>query len=151
MHLNFKTGFLMKKLFAISALLLASISASFAQNNDALYQALGQKAGLSALMDDFMVRLMADARLQPFFKETNQTNFKTQLADQLCQVSGGPCAYKGADMKSSHSNMDINKTHFNALVEVLQLSMDAKGIAFSAQNQLLARLAPMNRDIITVK
>ncbi len=141
----------MKKIFAIAALLLASMGASYAQNNDALYQALGQKAGLTALMDDFMVRLMADARLQPFFKDTNQANFKAQLADQLCQVSGGPCAYKGADMKSSHGNMDINKTHFNALVEVLQLSMDAKGIAFSAQNQLLARLAPMNRDIITEK
>jgi hemoglobin len=141
----------MKKLFAIAALLLFSMSTSYSQNNDALYQALGQKQGLTALMDDFMARLMADSRMQPFFKDTNQANFKSQLADQLCQISGGPCSYKGPDMKTAHGNMDINKTHFNALVEVLQLSMDAKGIAFSAQNQLLARLAPMNRDIITVK
>jgi hemoglobin len=34
-------------------------------------------------------------------------------------------------------------------VEILQTTMSAKGIAFSAQNQLLARLAPMQRDIIT--
>jgi hemoglobin len=141
----------MKKLLTLIALLLCSLSASYAQSNDALYQALGQKQGLSALMDDFMTRLMADARMQPFFKDTNQTNFKAQLAEQLCQVSGGPCTYKGPDMKTAHNSMDINKTHFNALVEVLQLSMDAKGIAFGAQNQLLARLAPMNRDIITVK
>jgi hemoglobin len=141
----------MKKLLTIAALLLCSLPASHAQSHDALYQALGQKQGLSALMDDFMTRLMADARMQPFFKDTNQANFKAQLADQLCQVSGGPCTYKGPDMKTAHNSMDINKTHFNALVEVLQLSMDAKGIAFSAQNQLLARLAPMNRDIITVK
>ena len=141
----------MKRILTIAALLMCSLSTSYAQTNDALYQALGQKQGLSALMDDFMTRLMADARMQPFFKETNQANFKAQLADQLCQVAGGPCTYKGPDMKTAHGNMDINKTHFNALVEVLQLSMDAKGIAFSAQNQLLARLAPMNRDIITVK
>ena len=141
----------MKKILTIAALLLCSLSNSYAQSQDALYQALGQKQGLSALMDDFMTRLMADARMQPFFKETNQANFKAQLADQLCQVAGGPCTYKGVDMKTAHLNLDINKTHFNALVEVLQLSMDAKGIAFSAQNQLLARLAPMNRDIITVK
>jgi hemoglobin len=36
-------------------------------------------------------------------------------------------------------------------VEVLQGAMDAQGIAFSAQNQLLAKLAPMHRDVITVK
>jgi hemoglobin len=88
-----------------------------------------------------MLRLLADVRMQPFFKDTNQTNFKAQLVDQLCQVAGGPCQYKGADMKSAHSNFDINKTHFNALVEVLQLSMDARGVPFGVQNQLLARLA----------
>jgi hemoglobin len=54
-------------------------------------------------------------------------------------------------MKVAHSNMDITKTDFNALVEVLQKSMDAQGIAFSSQNQLLAKLAPMHRDVITVK
>jgi hemoglobin len=47
--------------------------------------------------------------------------------------------------------MDITKGNFNALVEVLQTSMDAKKIPFSAQNRLLAQLAPMHRDIITVK
>jgi hemoglobin len=47
--------------------------------------------------------------------------------------------------------LDINKGHFNALVEVLQLSMDARQIPFRVQNQLLAQLAPMHRDIITVK
>jgi hemoglobin len=76
---------------------------------------------------------------------------KSQLVDQICQVSGGPCEYKGPDMKVAHSNMDITKTDFNALVEVLQKSMDAQGIAFSSQNQLLAKLAPMHRDVITVK
>ena len=44
--------------------------------------------------------------------------------------------------------MDITKSNFNALVEVLQQSMDAQGIAFGTQNKLLAKLAPMHRDII---
>jgi hemoglobin len=49
------------------------------------------------------------------------------------------------------SKMEITKTDFNALVEVLQKSMDAQGVDFSSQNQLLAKLAPMHRDVITVK
>ena len=71
--------------------------------------------------------------------------------DQFCQVMGGPCVYKGADMKSSHSNLDIKKSDFNALVEVLQQTMDAQGIPFREQNKLLALLAPMHRDTITVR
>lgn len=142
--------------FAASGLL--SAGASFAQapaaaqsapQNDQLYKAFGEKTGLVALMDDFMVRLLADPRTGPHFKPANQQRVKEQLVDQLCALSGGPCVYKGADMKSSHANLDIKKSDFHALVEVLQQSMDARGIPFRRQNEMLALLAPMNRDIIT--
>lgn len=122
-----------------------------AATSDALYKAFGEKQGLARLIEDFHIRLLADPRTGPHFKPANARNIKEQLTDQFCKVTGGPCEYKGADMKSAHSNLDITKADFNALVEVLQWSMDAQGIAFSAQNQLLARLAPMHRDVITVK
>lgn len=116
-----------------------------------LYQAFGEQAGIRALMDDFVVRLKADARIGEQFKETNLANLAKQLTDQVCQLSGGPCVYKGPDMKEAHASMDIKRGHFNALVEVLQQSMDARGIPFTRQNQLLALLAPMHRDVVTVK
>ena len=141
----------MKKLILALLISTTSLFAQHALADDALYQTLGQKTGLVALMDDFVPRLLADPRMKPFFEKTNQVNFKQQLVDQLCQVSGGPCVYKGVDMKNAHSNFDINKGHFNALVEVLQQSMDAQRIPFGAQNKLLAVLAPMHRDVITIK
>jgi hemoglobin len=139
---------------AIAGSSLLMSGASFAQMapaGDQLYKAFGEKAGLVSLMDDFMVRLLADPRTGPHFKPANQQRIKEQLVDQFCALGGGPCVYKGADMKSSHSNLDIKKSDFHALVEVLQQSMDAKGIPFTRQNQMLALLAPMNRDIITPK
>ncbi len=137
---------------AASGLLLAhSAFAQTAPPNDQLYKAFGEKAGLVTLMDDFMVRLLADPRTGPHFKPANQQRVKEQLVDQLCSLAGGPCMYKGADMKSAHANLDIKKSDFHALVEVLQQSMDAKGIPFRTQNQMLALLAPMHRDTITVR
>ena len=116
-----------------------------------LFKTFGEKPGLIKLVDEFMVRLLADPRTEPHFKPADQKHIKTQLVDQICVALGGPCVYKGADMKTSHSDLDITKSDFNALVEVLQLAMETQGIAFSAQNQLLAKLAPMYRDVITVK
>lgn len=143
---------LLSLLIAASGLLAAGSSfAQMAPSNDQLYKAFGEKAGLVSLMDDFMVRLLADPRTGPHFAPANQQRIKEQLVDQLCALGGGPCVYKGADMKSSHANLDIKKSDFHALVEVLQKSMDAKGIPFSKQNEMLALLAPMNRDIITPK
>jgi len=116
--------------------------------DDSLYRQLGGEAGLTRLMDDFMVRLLADPRMQPFFKNVDQKHVKAQLVAQFCEVSGGPCKLKGPTMKQVHDGHDITKAHFNALVEVLQQSMDAQGIAFGAQNRLLAQLAPMHREIV---
>ncbi|MDW5443606.1 group 1 truncated hemoglobin [Polaromonas sp. SM01] len=147
----------MKKIlisFMLSASSLLLAGASLAQTtttDDQLYKAFGEKAGLVSLMDDFMVRLLADPRTGPHFKPANQQRVKEQLVEQFCALAGGPCVYKGADMKSAHANLDIKKSDFNALVEVLQQSMDAKGIAFRTQNQMLALLAPMHRDTITVR
>ena len=137
-------AFLGASLFMTSAVL-----AQASPNNDQLYKAFGEKPGLVLLMDDFMTRLLADPRTGPHFRPTNQQHIKEQLVEQFCALGGGPCVYKGADMKSSHANLDISKSDFHALVEVLQQSMDAKGIAFSQQNRMLALLAPMHRDIIT--
>lgn len=139
---------------AIAASSLFTAGASLAQSaapTDQLYRAFGEKAGLVSLMDDFMLKLLADPRTGPHFKPANQQRVKEQLVEQLCALGGGPCVYKGADMKTSHVNLEIKKSDFHALVEVLQQSMDAKGIAFTSQNQMLALLAPMHRDIITPK
>lgn len=116
--------------------------------DDTLYQQLGAQPGLTKLMDDFMTRLLADSRMGPFFKDADHQHVKQELVTQFCEVSGGPCKRKGPDMKKAHAGMDITKSNFNALVEVLQQSMDAQGIPFTTQNKLLAKLAPMHRDII---
>jgi hemoglobin len=116
--------------------------------DDGLYQALGGRSGLAKLMDRFMEQLLADARMRPFFKDADQKHVKEQLVLQLCELSGGPCRRDGPDMKQAHDGMDVTRADFNALVEVLQDTMDAQGIPFRAQNRLLARLAPMHREIV---
>jgi hemoglobin len=111
----------------------------------------GGQPGLAALMDDFMQRLLDDPRTAPFFKPVNQAHVKAQLAAQFCMLLGGPCRYEGADMKAAHQDLEIRRADFNALVEALQQAMDARGVPFAAQNRLLAKLAPMHRDIVNAR
>ena len=152
----------MKKLFVCTCLGLLTLTSGLALAQSpasaypvapaaGLYQAFGEQAGIRTLMDDFVGRLAADPRIGAQFKDTNRANLASQLTNQVCQLAGGPCVYKGPDMKETHAGMDITRSHFNALVEVLQHSMDARGIPFTRQNPLLALLAPMHRDVITVR
>ena len=117
---------------------------------DPLFDALGGLPGIARLVDDLVPRLAADPRIGPSFKDTNLRELNKQLGDQFCVVAGGPCRYEGGSMKEAHAPLRIDKADFNRLVELLQDAMDARAIPFADQNRLLARLAPMHRDVITV-
>lgn len=144
-------GLLLALAVVLSSLLAAlPARAADAANaaDDRLYRAWGGEAGIRAVMQDFVPRLKAHPRIGHFFKDTNLAQLEKQLTAQLCQVAGGPCRYEGANMKDAHADMGVGRADFNALVEVLQQSMDARGIAFRDQTAMLARLAPMHRDIV---
>ena len=126
----------------------SAAAAGGAPADDTLFRALGGQAGIDRLVDDFVPRLVADPRMSEFFKKAKQPHLKLMLEQQFCVVSGGGCAYDGQSMAQAHKDMDIAKGDFNALVEVLQDSMDAQDVPFAIQNRLLARLAPMHRDIV---
>lgn len=112
-----------------------------------VFKEFGEVAGLTALMDDFMVNLLADARTRAFFENADQTRIKAHLVQQFCVILGGPCTYEGKDMKTAHAGLGIDRAAFNALVEDLQKAMNHRGVPFRAQNKLLAKLAPMYRQI----
>lgn len=114
-----------------------------------VFKQFGEEAGLVKLMDVFMDKMLADPRMRPFFENTDQAKVKKHLVEQFCVILGGQCTYTGRDMKSSHSTLGISRANFNALVEDLQWAMNKQGIPFRAQNKLLAKLAPMHRDIET--
>lgn len=113
------------------------------------FEAFGGKAGLVKIMDDFMIGLIADPRTKPFFDNNKQAFVKAMLVEQMCELMNGGCQYRGRDMKAAHASMKVNREAFNALVEQFQFAMDKHQVPFSAQNKLLAKLAPMYRDIET--
>ena len=114
-----------------------------------LFEDFGGKAGLVAIMDDFMINLLADPRTRTFFENSDQAKVKTLLVDQFCEILNGGCTYAGRSMVEAHQGMGVKESDFLALVEALQKAMDKHKVPFASQNKLLAALAPQHRDIIT--
>lgn len=113
-----------------------------------VFETFGGLEGIRALMEDFMVILLADPRTAPFFAESDNQRVKEKLSEQICAILGGGCEYTGMDMVEAHAGHVIREADFNALVENLQIAMDGRGIPTRAQNRLLARLAPMHREVV---
>ena len=116
---------------------------------DAVYKAFHAKAGIERIADDLVARATTDPRIAVHFKDTKLQRLRMLLAQQFCYLTGGPCDYTGDDMKSVHKGLALKDSDFNALAEDLQLSMDKEGVPFRAQNALLAKLAPMERTVVT--
>lgn len=136
----------MRKIFP---LLLLLITASPAWADDPLYADMGGKAGLDRLTDVSVDNYLTDDRIKAIFDESNIDRLRAELKDQFCQVAGGPCLYKGHDMVAAHKGLHLTNADFNALVEDLQAAMDTCHIPFAVQNRFLARLAPMQHQVVT--
>ena len=126
----------------------AAIKAS-AGNADFIYRGLGERIGIDRLVDTFMTLLLADQRVGTSLNDADIPHLKQKLSEQFCKLGGGPCAYTGKSMAEIHDGLNITSTQFYALVEDLQIAMERNGIGTPVQNQLLAKLAPMFRDVVT--
>ena len=113
-----------------------------------LYDRLGGKAAITAVVDDFVTNLTADSRINAFFTNTDVPHLKAALVDQICAGSGGPCQYTGKDMKTAHTGMKITDDEFTALVEDLKKSLDKFKVGAQEQSELIGALAPMKPDIV---
>ena len=136
---------------AIAILLFAftvtSADATFMQERS-LYQRLGGKKAIAAVVDDFVGNVARDKRINRFFAKTDIPRLKRRLVEQICMGSGGPCTYRGGSMKAVHKGLRIRNRDFNALVQDLGKSLKKFKVPAREQKELVALLAPMRRDIV---
>ena len=136
------------------ALLPAAGAAQTSMKEKTLYERLGGKPAITAVVDEFVARVAADQRINAFFAAAaadpaRLAAFKGKLVDQICAASGGPCTYTGKDMKTAHAGMGITGAHFNALVEDLVGALDKFKVGHTEKEQLLGALGGMKGDIVS--
>ncbi len=135
----------------LAAGLLAGCGTQMTMKEPSLYERLGSKPAITAVVDDFVANVAADGRINKFFANANIPRLKMLLVEQICQGTGGPCVYTGRDMKSAHSGMRISEADFNALVEDLVKTLNKFKVPAKEQQELLAILGPMKADIVTAR
>lgn len=134
------------------AALLWSLSACAGQpmrSSPSLYDRLGGKPTITAVVDDFIANVAADARINGHFANANIPRLKEKLVEQICAGTGGPCTYTGLDMRTAHQGRNISESDFNALVEDLVKSLNKFKVPEREKSELLGILAPMKGDMVT--
>ena len=117
-----------RKAIAPALILVVAVTASVAlaaPQEKSLYQRLGGKPAITAVVDEFVSRVAADNRINHYFSAdvadpARLATFKMNLVNQICQGTGGPCTYTGKDMKTAHAGMGITDAEFDAIAADLK-------------------------------
>jgi hemoglobin len=117
-------------------------------SGDGLWRAFHAEAGVKRVVNRLVDLSEADPRISEIFKSHDMIRLRRTLFEQFCYLMNGGCSYSGRDMKLAHKDLGIQTADMNALIENLQRAMREENIPFTAQNRLLAKLAPMKGDVV---
>lgn len=135
-------------LFRLAMTLPLLAGMAFAGGSATLYESLGAKTGVAAISDALIERVASDSVLGRSFVDTNLARIKKLLAEQICDLSGGPCHYSGDPMRPVHAGHHISEAEFYRMVDTLRAILKERHVSVSATNELLRLLAPMKRDVV---
>ena len=119
-----------------------------------LYDRLGGIYPISAVVDDFIERVYAIATLNAnpnvakARSDLRKPGLKVQVANLVCQVTGGPCQYTGKSMKESHAGFQITQKEWDALLVDFRACLDKFKVPPAEQAELVAIVESTRPDIV---
>jgi len=122
-----------------------------------LYERLGGIYPIAVVVDDFIDRVMTDARLNanPAVNEAHYkvppAGFKYLVTEMVGWVSGGPQKYTGRPMRESHEHLNITPKEWDAFMDDLQQTLDKFKVPAAEQEELKAIVNSTYGDIVVGK
>lgn len=126
-----------------------------AQPSGPLYERLGGREGIYELMSASIDSLHGNeqlnrqnAKLAALKDKTDAGALKQKVTDFICQLSGGPCVYRGKSMRASHGPLDITEADWRVFIDDTIRVMSERGVGQREQQELLALMGTTKRDIV---
>ena len=97
-----------------------------------LFDRLGGSAAVDAAVDLFYNKVLADTRINDFFKNTDMEKQKRMQKSFLTMAFGGPNTYNGRGMRAAHEKAvanGLNDSHFDAVMENLGATLTELGVS----------------------
>ncbi|XOV79735.1 MAG: group 1 truncated hemoglobin [Aestuariibacter sp.] len=128
--------------------LLTMSSCTSMQSSETLYEDIGGRDTLVRVYISAVKRIYSDPRINHYFKGVPAKVLAKHLADQTCELIGGPCQYTGRSMLDSHKGMGITDADMFVLVEHVQRAIREVGLSSQQENLIIKQLAPLKSDIV---
>jgi len=115
-----------------------------------LYERLGGAKGIAAITEDIWGNHTSNPLVQNRYAKSDPENVKMMVRDFFGAGTGGSENYKGQDMLTAHTGMNINDQEFNGVVDDVLKALRSNGIGDKEHDEVLAILYSMKGDIVGV-
>lgn len=122
-----------------------------------LFDRLGGLRGITAVVDDFIDRLVVNKTLNrnPEIdagrKRSPPPYLKYQVTALVCEATGGPCKYTGKTMGESHARLKITEKEWDVMVGEFKKSLARYKVPASEQKELFEIVGKTKPDIVAAR
>ena len=116
--------------------------------SETLYERLGGREGIEAVVDEFYDRVLSDDSLQHYFEGTDTDELRDHQQAFLTMVSGGPEEYDGADMREAHAHLAISEADFAAVADHLDEALQACDVEDSDREVVLSEVGALEDAVL---
>jgi hemoglobin len=124
-----------------------SLPASAASESKSLYERLGGKASITAVVERFATTQLQDKRIAKHYVKTDIAKWKGHLVALICKAAGGPCAYTGRPMSKAHARRNISGDEFNWTAAHLVNALDHFKVPTKEKDELVAIFVSLKDDV----
>jgi len=117
-------------------------------SEDILYERLGEREGIRAVVDDFYDRLLADERLGPFFESADLEKLRRTQTDFLCEAAGGPETYDAEPVREAHLHVPFEPADIQRAVDLLYESLDAFDVPEEDAETVVQAVAAFEEELL---
>lgn len=116
-----------------------------------VYEQLGGVDGVSAAVDAFYERMLADERLGAWFHQIPMPQLKAHQRAFLTVALGGPEAYDGRSMRNAHAGLGITQEDYTRAVDHLAAALAEVGVDDTVILVVRRRIELMRAAIVEVR
>ena len=88
-----------------------------------LFERIGGAGAVDAAVELFYNKVLADTRINSFFKKTDMTKQRQMQKQFLTFAFGGSTKWNGKSMRAAHKHMKLDEDHFEAVAEDLAATL----------------------------
>ena len=126
-------------------------SATGVESMTTLFDRLGGQGAIDAFVPIFYEKLLADDRVNHFFRGVNMGEQGGKLNAFLTMAFGGPNNYTGKDLREAHRHLlsgGLNDGHFDTALEQIRATLEQLNVPADLLSDVMAAAEGLRADVL---